>query len=128
MTGKAQSTMDEPKFTAEQIARACGGEVAVGRPDAAAGAVCTDTRELTAGQAFLALVGPNHDAHRFVPQAVGAGASIVIAHTTPPGWIDGAGTALATAVAPTMRRNSRLLMVWALLRQGSPSQGLRANQ
>lgn len=38
----------------------------------------TDTREVKPGQAFLALRGENHDAHRFLAQAVTAGAMILI--------------------------------------------------
>jgi UDP-N-acetylmuramoyl-tripeptide--D-alanyl-D-alanine ligase len=38
----------------------------------------TDTREIKPGQAFLALRGENHDAHRFLAQAVTAGATILI--------------------------------------------------
>lgn len=38
----------------------------------------TDTREIKPGQVFLALRGENHDAHRFLQQAVDAGATILI--------------------------------------------------
>ncbi len=72
------------KFTAQWIRKACGGQLAGGRladgrPDAGAPAVSTDSRTLRPGEAFVALVGPHHDAHDFVPQALEAGASIVVA-------------------------------------------------
>lgn len=38
----------------------------------------TDTRDIMPGQVFLALRGENHDAHRFLAQAVTAGAVILI--------------------------------------------------
>ncbi len=38
----------------------------------------TDTRDIKPGQVFLALRGENHDAHRFLQQAVIAGATILI--------------------------------------------------
>lgn len=38
----------------------------------------TDTREIKPGQAFLALRGENHDAHRFLSQAVAAGATLLV--------------------------------------------------
>ena len=37
-----------------------------------------DTRTLKPGDLFFALVGPNHDAHRFVPEAIRNGAAAVV--------------------------------------------------
>ena len=41
-------------------------------------AVCTDTRQLTPGCLFIALQGPNFDAHDFIEQALAAGAAAVL--------------------------------------------------
>lgn len=73
-------------FTAAEIARACGGRITAGPADARASGVGTDTRTLDAGQAFFALVGPNHDAHDFLPQAVAAGAAVLAVERVPGGW------------------------------------------
>lgn len=40
--------------------------------------VCTDTRQLTPGCLFIALKGPNFDAHSLLEQAVAAGAAAVV--------------------------------------------------
>jgi len=44
--------------------------------------ICTDTRKLLPGQAFLALVGENFDGHDFLEQAVAMGASSLIINNT----------------------------------------------
>ena len=66
------------RFTAEQIAHACGGRIARGEGRRGACGICTDTRTMAEGEAFLALAGANHDGHDFVPQALEAGAPIVV--------------------------------------------------
>ena len=73
-------------FTAAQIADACSGRIEVGPKGAAAGGISTDTRDIEPGQAFFALVGERHDGHKFVPQALEKGASIVIAERINPDW------------------------------------------
>ena len=40
--------------------------------------VCTDSRQLQAGQVFIPLVGESFDGHRFVPAAIEAGAAAVL--------------------------------------------------
>ena len=42
--------------------------------------VCTDTRLEVNGRLFIALQGPNFDAHNFINQAEDLGASAIIAH------------------------------------------------
>ncbi|MGB3970236.1 MAG: UDP-N-acetylmuramoyl-tripeptide--D-alanyl-D-alanine ligase [Planctomycetota bacterium] len=59
-------------LTAAAVAKVTGGEV-LQRGSAAAG-VATDTRSDCAGRLFVALKGPNHDAHAFLGPAVQAGA------------------------------------------------------
>ena len=74
------------KFEAGVITRVCGGRLACGSADAGAANVCTDSRALARGEAFLALIGPNHDAHNYIPQALEAGASVVIAQRQEASW------------------------------------------
>ena len=40
--------------------------------------ICTDSRQLQAGQLFIPLVGDSFDGHRFVPAAIEAGATAVL--------------------------------------------------
>jgi len=81
-------------FTAAQIAAACGGRIVMGGPTARADSVCTDTRTLSAGQAFFALRGENHDAHDHLPQAAAAGAPLFVVEAVPAGWQPPLGTAV----------------------------------
>jgi UDP-N-acetylmuramoyl-tripeptide--D-alanyl-D-alanine ligase len=84
------------KFTAGQIAEACGGRVVGGDPDAVACGVTTDSRQAKPGQAFFALAGARHDGHDYVGEAVRAGASVVVVHSLPPDAqaLDGAALVL----------------------------------
>lgn len=47
-------------------------------PETPAPALVVDSRKITPGAVFLALVGQTHDAHAFVPQVIAAGAGVVI--------------------------------------------------
>ncbi|MHC4592181.1 MAG: UDP-N-acetylmuramoyl-tripeptide--D-alanyl-D-alanine ligase [Planctomycetota bacterium] len=73
-------------FAAAQIAEACGGRVVCGDPYAVAHGVSTDTRSLRPGEVFFALVGPNHDAHDYLPAAGEAGARTLVAQRLPSEW------------------------------------------
>jgi len=53
----------------------------------AAQGVSTDTRALRPGQAFFALVGPRFDAHDYLPQAVAAGAKVLVVQRPPGDWL-----------------------------------------
>ncbi len=48
--------------------------------------VNTDSRKITAGEVFLALVGDKFDAHDFIPQAAAAGAAAVVVSKIDPAW------------------------------------------
>ncbi len=65
-------------FTATCIAGACGGRQTAGPPHATATGVSTDTRTLEPGQAFFALVGPNHDGHHHAAAAAEKGAPVLV--------------------------------------------------
>ena len=58
------------RLSVEQILGATAGDHIAG-PAAGSWSLCTDTRELGDGALFVALVGENHDGHRFVPAALG---------------------------------------------------------
>ena len=73
-------------FGARELATATGGTL---QSPAPAGPICTDTRKICAGDWFLALKGPNFDAHNFLDQAAAAGAIGVVAERVPPGWSAG---------------------------------------
>jgi UDP-N-acetylmuramoyl-tripeptide--D-alanyl-D-alanine ligase len=66
-------------LTLAEIAAAVSGELVSGAPDAVVdGSVETDSRLVTPGSIFFALHGEATDGHLFVPQAVDAGARLVI--------------------------------------------------
>ncbi len=60
---------------AEQICEWTGGRLLHGRPDASATGTVIDSRAVAAGDLFVAIVGPNHDGHRFVPDVLAQGAA-----------------------------------------------------
>ena len=69
------------RYTAADVAQWCGGEVVSGSPDTKLLGLAIDTREVTPGCLFAAIVGPNHDAHKFLAQAKDAGASGLLVQT-----------------------------------------------
>ena len=50
-----------------------GGVLRQGSPSAELQGVSIDTRTLAAGELFVAIAGPNHDAHGFLAKAAGRG-------------------------------------------------------
>ncbi|MHC5055244.1 MAG: UDP-N-acetylmuramoyl-tripeptide--D-alanyl-D-alanine ligase [Planctomycetota bacterium] len=65
------------RWTLETMAAAVRGAV-VGRPGAAVDGVSTDTRTLSAGEAFVAIRGERFDGHDFVSAAAGKGAACAL--------------------------------------------------
>ncbi len=57
------------RLSIPQLLEATGGALVAG-PEAGLWSFCTDTRELADGAIFVALIGENHDGHRFVPAAL----------------------------------------------------------
>lgn len=47
------------------------------------GALQTDSRNIQPGDVFIAVKGPDHDGHAYIPQAIAAGARVVIATSAP---------------------------------------------
>ncbi|OMH33207.1 UDP-N-acetylmuramoyl-tripeptide--D-alanyl-D-alanine ligase [Tersicoccus sp. Bi-70] len=67
-------------LTATQIAEITGGTLTAGAdPEAVVTTVATDSREVTAGTLFVAKPGEVADGHDFIPAALAAGASLILA-------------------------------------------------
>ncbi|WP_282799913.1 UDP-N-acetylmuramoyl-tripeptide--D-alanyl-D-alanine ligase [Bombella apis] len=64
-------------WTRKDLQAATGGQLA---GDVKVHGVCIDTRTLKHGDLFIALIGHNSDGHRYLRQALEAGASCVMAH------------------------------------------------
>ena len=56
-----------------------GGVLRQGSPATVLRGVSIDTRTLAAGELFVAIVGPSHDAHRFLATAAAAGTAATAA-------------------------------------------------
>ena len=68
------------------IAAFCGGTLRAGEGTRLVTSVNTDSRRITAGEVFVALVGEKFDAHEFVPQVAQAGAAAVIVSRVDETW------------------------------------------
>lgn len=62
----------------EQAARACGGTLVRGDPDAEFSGGSADSRHVSAGQMFVAIGGEHLDGHDFVAEAFRRGASVAL--------------------------------------------------
>jgi UDP-N-acetylmuramoyl-tripeptide--D-alanyl-D-alanine ligase len=62
-------------FSARDAADWTGGELLRGSSDAVLSGACIDTRRVSSGDLFIAIVGPTHDAHRFLEDALKGGAA-----------------------------------------------------
>ena len=60
------------------------GELVQGPDDTRLSGVAIDSRRVTAGQLFVAILGPNHDAHRFIPQALEQKAAALLLRAAEP--------------------------------------------
>src|ERR1700728_5155461 len=69
-----------PLWTSRELGEATGGTFSV-RFDAAG--VSIDTRTLTGGDLFIALVGEGRDGHAFVADALATGAAGAMVHADP---------------------------------------------
>lgn len=61
--------------TVEALCDWTGGEIVRGSGDQTFSGTKIDSREVGAGELFVAIVGPNHDAHRFVGDVMAGGAA-----------------------------------------------------
>lgn len=65
-------------WTAGEVAEAVGGTLLAGAPTVPLTGVGIDSRSVVPGTLFVAIRGDHHDGHRFVPDAVAAGARGVL--------------------------------------------------
>lgn len=94
-------------WTRAELEASTGGG-AVGDWSKVAG-IAIDSRQVMPGDLFVALVGPNHDAHGFVADALGRGAAAAMVHAVPDGLPD---------AAPLLRVGDTLEALAALGRAG----------
>ena len=66
------------RLSLAQVARGTDGVLLRGEAESVVESFSIDTRTLKPGDLFFALVGPHHDAHRFVPEAIKKGARAVV--------------------------------------------------
>lgn len=66
------------RLTIEQVAEAVKGDLLLGDPKDEITGVSTDSRKVAEGEAFFPLIGEQHDAHDFIPQAIERGCRTVI--------------------------------------------------
>ncbi|MDH5509927.1 MAG: UDP-N-acetylmuramoyl-tripeptide--D-alanyl-D-alanine ligase [Nitrospinota bacterium] len=66
------------RFSIGQLIKAVGGELAEGSVDTVVNGVSTDSRRITRGCLFVAILGPRVDGHDFVRQAFTKGASAAL--------------------------------------------------
>jgi UDP-N-acetylmuramoyl-tripeptide--D-alanyl-D-alanine ligase len=69
--------MNDLNYTAKKIAEICGGELKNDNGKSIK-KVCIDNRKVEEGDLFVALIGENHDAHKFVSSSIEKGAVAVI--------------------------------------------------
>ncbi|HRT56542.1 MAG TPA: UDP-N-acetylmuramoyl-tripeptide--D-alanyl-D-alanine ligase [Candidatus Paceibacterota bacterium] len=88
------------------LVSACGGELRGGSPDAAVQRVCTDSRQVRAGDVFFALAGERFDGHEFVAEAAARGAVAVVVNRGRP--VPAPGGCALVAVEDTRRALGQL--------------------
>ena len=69
-----------PLWTADEAAQATGGKATA---DWSCTGICSDSRKVERGDLFIALKGPNHDAHEFVADAFERGATAALLSSLP---------------------------------------------
>lgn len=66
------------KLTMSQIETGTGGKLISGDENEFVNKICTDSRKAEYGDLFFALIGDNHDAHKYLPQASEAGCTCAV--------------------------------------------------
>jgi UDP-N-acetylmuramoyl-tripeptide--D-alanyl-D-alanine ligase len=64
--------------TAEMVCKWTRGSLLRGRPDQVFTSTVIDSRDAGAGDLFVAIVGPNHDAHQFADEVLSKGAAGIV--------------------------------------------------
>ena len=76
------------------------GDVVDGAPDVTVTGLTADSREVMAGDLFIALRGEHHDGRRYLPDAAAAGAVAALVETVPAGGFDD----LPVVLVPDLRQ------------------------
>lgn len=71
------------RMTASELSQACGGRLVHGTPEVEIEAVVIDSRNVTPGACFFAIVGARTDGHEYIEAAITAGASALVVHQDP---------------------------------------------
>ncbi len=66
------------KLTMKEIEAGTGGRLICGNGEITVEKICTDSRKAEAGDLFFALIGDNHDAHKYLPQVAESGCSCAV--------------------------------------------------
>jgi len=124
--------MAEPLWTRAEATAATGGR---GHGDWHAGGVSIDSRTVAPGDLFVALIGPNFDGHRFVAQALAAGAAAAVVARRPDDvdddapllLVDDTMTALtALAAAARARSQAKIAAITGSVGKTGTKEALRA--
>lgn len=90
-------------YTAADVVAWCSGTLLSGSPETTLSGLSIDTRSVSSGQLFAAIVGPHHDAHEYLSQAIDSGAGGLLIETDRAAGWDPAGELPVIAVANTTR-------------------------
>lgn len=66
------------KFTLKELCQATGGKLIQGDINTKFAGIAIDSRKIRPEQVFFAIIGNKNDAHRFIPQVVESGCSVVV--------------------------------------------------
>lgn len=119
MTPSSQNAVTEgtsfaATFSADQLIHILNAEV-TGSPGRGAGSISTDTRSIQPGQWYLALKGETFDGHKFIDNAIKAGAAGCIVSEIPDGIKSGA---VLFKVRDTLKAYHAIARAW--LKQVDP--------
>src|SRR2546422_11051668 len=70
--------MAKRSLPVSELVAALGETRMIGAPPAAIGGIAADSRKVAPGDCFVAVPGFKQDARRFVPEAVGRGAALIV--------------------------------------------------
>ena len=103
----------DPGLTADDLAAATGGRILARSTSRVLGAA-VDSREVAAGNLFVALPGERTDGHRFLPEAITRGATALLVSQAPDEavWRDGRVTVIE--VPDTLRGLQAIAAAWRL--------------
>ena len=88
---------EQMSFTLREVAEATGGTLVDAPREMHLDRLVTDSRQAGPGALFVALTGEAMDGHRFLPDAIAAGASALLCREAPP------GTTIPRVIVPDTR-------------------------